>query len=114
MVCSSWDETGPLILIEALALGKPILSSNVGSVAEYLSHEEEGLFFSPADADALARGIVRMVIEPNLLDRLAKNARRCYEIYFSFERFAENFVELLMEAMASRTESVDAGKERAA
>jgi O-antigen biosynthesis protein len=114
VVCSSWDETGPLILMEALALGKPILSSNVGSVAEYLSHEEKGLFFSPGDADALARGIVRMVLEPNLLDRLAKDARRCYEIYFSFERFAENFVELLMEAIASRKESLDAGKERAA
>ena len=114
MLCASWDETGPLILMEALALGKPILSSNVGAVAEYLSPEAEGLFFSPGDADALARGIVRMALEPKLRDRLSRNARRSYEKYFSFENFAENFVNLLMEAISSRKERRATDKARAA
>lgn len=114
MLCASWDETGPLILMEALALGKPILSSNVGAVAEYLSPEAEGLFFSPGDADALARGIVRMALEPELRDRLSRNARRSYEKYFSFENFAENFVNLLMEAISSRKERRATDKARAA
>ena len=114
VLCASWDETGPLILMEALALGKPILSSNVGAVAEYLSPEAEGLFFSPGDADALARGIVRMALEPKLRDRLSRNARRSYEKYFSFENFAENFVNLLMEAISSRKERRAADKARAA
>ena len=114
MLCASWDETGPLILMEALALGKPILSSNVGAVAEYLSPEAEGLFFSPGDADALARGIVRMALEPELRDRLSRNARRSYEKYFSFENFAENFVNLLMEAISSRKERRVTDKARAA
>jgi glycosyltransferase involved in cell wall biosynthesis len=114
VLCASWDETGPLILMEALALGKPILSSNVGAVAEYLSPEAEGLFFSPGDADALARGIVRMALEPELRDHLSKNARRSYEKYFSFENFAENFVKLLMEAISSRKKRRAADKARAA
>jgi glycosyltransferase involved in cell wall biosynthesis len=114
VLCASWDETGPLILMEALALGKPILSSNVGAVAEYLSPEAEGLFFSPGDADALARGIVRMALEPELRDHLSKNARRSYEKYFSFENFAENFVKLLMEAISSRKKGRAADKARAA
>jgi len=114
MLCASWDETGPLILMEALALGKPILSSNVGAVAEYLFPEAEGLFFSPGDADALARGIVRMALEPKLRDRLSRNARRSYEKYFSFENFAENFVNLLMEAISSRKERRVTDKARAA
>ena len=114
MLCASWDETGPLILMEALALGKPILSSNVGAVAEYLFPEAEGLFFSPGDADALARGIVRMALEPELRDRLSRNARRSYEKYFSFENFAENFVNLLMEAISSRKERRATDKARAA
>jgi O-antigen biosynthesis protein len=114
MLCASWDETGPLILMEALALGKPILSSNVGAVAEYLSPEAEGLFFPPGDADALARGIVRMTFEPELRDRLSRNARCCYEKYFSFENFAENFVNLLMEAISSRKRRRAADEARAA
>ena len=114
VLCASWDETGPLILMEALALGKPILSSNVGAVAEYLSPEAEGLFFSPGDADALARGIVRMALEPELRDRLSRNARRSYEKCFSFENFAENFVNLLMEAISSRKERRVTDKARAA
>src|SRR5438552_15172922 len=98
MLGAAWDETGPLILMEALALGKPILSSNVGAVAEYLSPEAEGLFFSPGDVDALARGIVRMALEPELRDLLSRNARRSYDKYFSFGIRDDNSVLLLSES----------------
>jgi glycosyltransferase involved in cell wall biosynthesis len=87
MVSASWDETGPLILIEALALGKPILSTSVGAVAENLIGEEAGLFFPPGDATALAQAMQRLVEEPELVDRLGARSRQAYEKYFGFDRF---------------------------
>ena len=54
MLCTSSDETGPLILIEAMALGKPILSTKVGVVGENLITDEDALFVEPGDAIALA------------------------------------------------------------
>jgi glycosyltransferase involved in cell wall biosynthesis len=114
IVCASWDETGPLILMEALALGKAILSTTVGAVAEYLSTEGDGLFVPPGDAAALATAIERLIREPDLVDRSGRNSRSGYEKYFTFDRFGEGFVELLREVTSSPPSKLAAGKESAA
>jgi glycosyltransferase involved in cell wall biosynthesis/GT2 family glycosyltransferase len=105
MLSCSWDETGPLILMEALALGKAILSTSLGVVGEKLTPEEEGLFFRPGDSAALAAAIERLVREPGLLDRLGRNGRMGYEKNFTFDRFGESFEELLREAISSKARS---------
>jgi GT2 family glycosyltransferase/glycosyltransferase involved in cell wall biosynthesis len=114
MLSCSWDETGPLILMEALALGKAILSTSLGAVAEKLSPEEDGLFFRPGDAVALAAAIERLVREPALRDRLGRNARIGYERHFTFDRFGEGFVELLREVISSPKVKIAASKQSAA
>ena len=100
MVCASWDETGPLTVIEAMALGKPILSTKVGIVGEELIPEEEALFVEPGEAVGLAAAIKRVVNDPELVRRLAANARKAYEKYFGIERFGAEFLALLEEAIS--------------
>lgn len=102
MLSCSFDETGPLILMEALALGRPILATTVGSVAESLTSEDGALFFPPGDASALAAAITRLVREPELLARLRGRARGSYERHFAFRRFGEEFEVLVEEVMTAR------------
>jgi glycosyltransferase involved in cell wall biosynthesis len=97
MVSTSWDETGPLILMEALALGTPILSTTVGAVAENLVHEEAGLFFPAGNVTALAEAIERLVREPELIDRLRSRSRAAYEKHFTLDRFTKGFIDLVNE-----------------
>jgi glycosyltransferase involved in cell wall biosynthesis len=99
MLCTSSDETGPLILIEAMALGKPILSTKVGVVGENLIPDEDALFVEPGDAVALAGAIQRLVQNPQLLRKLATNARNAYERYFGLERFGKDFLRVVEEAI---------------
>jgi len=99
MLCASSDETGPLILIEAMALGKAILSTKVGVVGENLIGEEEALFVKPGDAIGLAATIERLVRDPKLLRKLATNARNAYDQYFGLERFGKGFLAVLEEAI---------------
>ena len=108
MISASWDETGPLILMEALALGKPIVSTTVGAVAEHLANEGGGVFFAPGDSAALAAAITRCVREPQLLQNLRGKSRLAYEKYFTFDRFAEAFSDLVREAAAVRGNEVAA------
>jgi glycosyltransferase involved in cell wall biosynthesis/GT2 family glycosyltransferase len=108
IVSASTDETGPIILMEALALGKPILATNVGGVAELVSDQEAGLFFKPGDAAALADAISQLVAEPGLIARFQGNARAVFENHFRFERFANQFVELVEEAAAVAQEKASA------
>jgi Glycosyltransferase len=100
MVCASWDETGPLTMIEAMALGKPILSTKVGVVGENLIAEQDALFVEPGNAVGLAAAIKRLVNDPELVRRLAANARKAYEKYFGIERFGAGFLALLEEAIS--------------
>ena len=99
MLCASSDETGPLTLIEAMALGKAILSTKVGVVGENLIAEEEALFVEPGDAVGLAAAIQRLVRDPKLLGKLATNARNAYDQHFGLERFGKGFLAVLEEAI---------------
>lgn len=98
MVCASSDETGPLTLIEGMALGKPVLSTPVGLVAEKLVAGTEALFVKSGDVEELLAAIVRLVREPELRRRLAINSRRAYEKHFTLDRFAKDFVALIDKA----------------
>ncbi len=99
MLCASSDETGPLTVIEAMALGKAILSTKVGVVGEKLIPEEDALFVEAGDAAGLAAGIERLVREPKLISKLAINARNAYDQHFGLDRFGKGFLEVLEEAI---------------
>jgi glycosyltransferase involved in cell wall biosynthesis len=101
MVSSSWDETGPLTLIEGMALGKAVLSTSVGAVGQNLVPDEDGLFFKPGDAQAFAVAIKRLVCEPKLLEKLSRNSRKAYERYFALDRFGTDFLELIEEVIST-------------
>ncbi len=62
-------------LIEAMALGKPVLATTVGSVSDLVKNEETGLLVPVKDADALASQLGRLVRDPELRDRLGKAAK---------------------------------------
>ena len=99
MLCASSDETGPLTLIEAMALGKAVLSTRVGVVGENLIPEEDALFVEAGDAVGLAAAIERLVREPKLISKLAINARNAYDQHFGLDRFGKGFREVLEEAI---------------
>jgi len=105
MLCASFDETGPLILIEAMALGKAILTTRVGVVGETLVSEKDALFFEPGDAFGLANAIGRLVRDPELVRKLGANGRIAYEQYFRLERFGTEFLAVLDKAISLRTHS---------
>jgi glycosyltransferase involved in cell wall biosynthesis len=75
VICSSKNEGTPVALIEAMAAGVPVLSTDVGGVGDLVTHGETGWLVPPADPSALARGIERLLRDPALRRRLAGAAR---------------------------------------
>ena len=63
-----------MVLLEAAGMKKPILSTNIGGISELLKNEEESLLVPPGDLNALADGMIRMLSNKQLMDRLAKSA----------------------------------------
>jgi glycosyltransferase involved in cell wall biosynthesis len=68
-------------------------------VGENLIAEEDALFVEPGDAAGFAAAIERLVREPELISKLAINARNAYDRYFGIDRFGTGFLEVLEEAI---------------
>jgi glycosyltransferase involved in cell wall biosynthesis/GT2 family glycosyltransferase len=102
LICSSRDETMPITILEAMSLGKVIISADVGGIAEWVRNEMNGLLVPPENPEALARAIERCVTDQQLATRLRAGARRTFESHFTLEKFAAHFGRLLRTA-APRT-----------
>lgn len=95
LVCASRDETMPIAILEAMSLGKAIVTMNVGGVAEWLVDGRNALLVPPENSRALAAALHRCLVEPDLLVSLGQNARHTFATNFSIERLGERFVRLV-------------------
>ena len=89
--------TSPLKLFEYLAAGKPIVASDLPAIREVLEDDRNAVLVEAGRADALASGIARVLGDPALAGRLARQAFLDAEEY-SWDRRAERY-DLLFAAM---------------
>jgi glycosyltransferase involved in cell wall biosynthesis len=78
LLTSLW-ENFPHTVVEALAVGTPVIATRVGGVPELVRDEVNGLLVPPGDVDAVASAVRRLIDEPGLRDRLAAGAARSVE-----------------------------------
>jgi glycosyltransferase involved in cell wall biosynthesis len=93
-VLSSQFEGLPISLLEAMALGRPVVATNVGGVSEVVTDGVEGFLVDPLDPAQLADKILALLRDPELRQRLSENARR---------RVREKFS---IQSMVTRTEAL--------
>lgn len=98
LVCASRDETMPIAILEAMSLGKAIVTTNVGGVAEWLRDGVNALLVPAEDSRALSEALRRCVEESGLVASLGENARRTFADNFSLDRLGERFCELIERA----------------
>ncbi|MUP44147.1 glycosyltransferase [Gramella sp. BOM4] len=84
----------PVSVIEAMALGLPVVSTNVGGIPYLLEHEENGLLVQPGNADEMCMAVECLLKEPGLAERLSENARKKVE-KFDWEQVKGQWLELL-------------------
>jgi glycosyltransferase involved in cell wall biosynthesis len=71
----------PLSVIEALACGLPVVSTNVGGIPYLLEHGKTGLLVNPGDTEAMAQAVWRLVTTPGLASQLSQNGRKLAESF---------------------------------
>lgn len=72
VVPSVWVENSPLVIHEAQGAGVPVITADVGGMAEYVHHEVNGLLFRHRDAGDLAVQMQRLTDDPALAERLGR------------------------------------------
>jgi MoaA/NifB/PqqE/SkfB family radical SAM enzyme len=67
---SVWVENSPLVIHEAQEARVPVVTADIGGMAEYVHHEVNGLLFRDRDVEDLARQMQRLADDPELARRL--------------------------------------------
>jgi len=84
----------PVVLMEAMALGVPVVSTRISGVPELIEDGRSGLLAEPDDDRGLAERIDRILTDPALAANLAAAARRKIEDEFDVERCAGALLDL--------------------
>jgi glycosyltransferase involved in cell wall biosynthesis len=93
-VLPSLSEGVPMIMLEAMAVGVPIVSTRVGGASEILRDGETALLVEPREPLPLASACERMLQDNVLADRLVRSARTYVEEHHSASNMAERVAEL--------------------
>ena len=96
LLSSSW-ENFPHTVVEALAVGTPVIATRTGGVAEVVHDGENGIVVEPDDVDALTHAIERFFADSELEARLRANAAPSVAAYAP-ERVYAQLERILVEA----------------
>ena len=84
----------PVSVIEAMACGLCIVSTDVGGIPYLLEHEHDALLVPPDDAEGMATAVKRILAEPGLAEHLSRHARQKAE-HFDWSVIMPKWEELL-------------------
>jgi len=69
----------PVGIVEACAMGLPVVATSVGGIRDLLTDEETGLLVPDGDVEAMTEAVLRLLHQPGLAKRLSENGRRLAE-----------------------------------
>jgi glycosyltransferase involved in cell wall biosynthesis len=78
---SVWRDPCPTVVMEANAVGKPMIASDIGGLSDLVAHGESGLLVPPGDVHRLAHAMQTLIDNPDVRDRMATAALRRAESF---------------------------------
>ena len=98
-IAADGDRDGiPNVLLEAMAMGLPVVASNVSGIPELVGHGHNGLLVEPDQPEALADAIVQLLAQPQLCADLGGQARQTVTASFDNDRNLQRLCGLLEES----------------
>jgi glycosyltransferase involved in cell wall biosynthesis len=97
-VTSRW-EGFPLVVLEAMRAGLPVVAYDIGGVREQVQHGDTGFLVEPGDAIALAERLRELATNPELAKRMGEAAHRRFEERFKIDRMVDSIEEYYLRAL---------------
>jgi len=93
-VLPSYREGTPRSVLEAMAMGRAIITTDVPGCRETVEHGRNGLLVPPRDADALYRAMMRFVAEPQLIAPMGSHSRELAERKYDVHKVNDEMLRL--------------------
>lgn len=100
LVLPSLSEGLPNVVLEAMALGKPALSTEVGAISEVIVDEETGWIVPPGDIETFSRKLNEILSKPNNLKTTGRKAKDSLFPKFSARERAKKFIRIYQRLLA--------------
>jgi glycosyltransferase involved in cell wall biosynthesis len=86
------------VLLEAAAVGLPIISTNVTGVRDFTRHNQEAILIEPQDSEALANAMIKIATNKKFADNLAENALKHVK-QFSLKNVSKQYITIFNTAI---------------
>jgi colanic acid/amylovoran biosynthesis glycosyltransferase len=93
----SFAEGIPVVLMEALAMEVPCVTTQITGIPELIRPGVDGLLVAPSDLDGLTEALARMMDEPELRERLRKSGRARVVEHYNLRRNMEKLAAIFFE-----------------
>jgi glycosyltransferase involved in cell wall biosynthesis len=95
----------PLVLQESMACGTPMVSFKIGGVPDLVRPDITGYLATPEDADDFCHGIMQLLEDDSLRDRMSQNCRAIALAEYPIELQAQRYIELYHQVLNRQTRS---------
>ncbi|MCD6459052.1 glycosyltransferase family 4 protein [bacterium] len=102
LICPSLFEGLPRVVLESMALGVPVIGSNVDGIPEVIDDGKCGYLVQPKDASALADRILRLLKNQDTLLKFGKNSAEKIKKQFRAELSAEQTEQIYIKILEKR------------
>ena len=92
-------ESFGIVLVEAMAMGKPVVATNIDGYASVVTHGEEGLLVSPKDSEKLAQALLTLLKDKALRQKMGEKGRLTAQNY-SWEQIAKRVSDYYLKAIS--------------
>jgi phosphatidylinositol alpha-1,6-mannosyltransferase len=89
----------PLKVLEYMACGKPVITTDVPPIPEVVIDRQNGLLVPPGDVDELSDAVVEVLQDPSLASRLGERGRLSVESMYSWDVFTEELISDLQKVI---------------
>lgn len=97
---SLWEGFG-IVLIEAMAAGKPCVTTQISSMPEIVVHEKTGYVVPPKDAVQLADAISKLIQNPYLAKMMGENGKKVVDEKFTLNRMIDDYESLFFHQIVN-------------
>jgi phosphatidylinositol alpha-mannosyltransferase len=93
-------ESFGIVLLEAMAAGKPVVASRIDGYSAVLGHHQQGLMVPPKDSTALADAIATLLRDPDLRHEMAEKGRQAVDQY-RWEEISQRIMDFYLDTIES-------------